>query len=56
MKKFFIILGSIFLVVIVLGAIGIAFVAVRGNALDKEEGLTIQCIQPLADLLPRFTL
>jgi hypothetical protein len=36
MKKFFIILGSIFLVVIVLGAIGIAFVAVRGNALDKE--------------------
>ena len=40
MKKFFIILGSIFLVVIVLDAIGIAFVAVPGNALDKEEGLT----------------
>ena len=36
MKKFFIILGSIFLAIIVLGAIGIAFVAVRGNALDKE--------------------
>jgi hypothetical protein len=35
-KKFFIILGSIFLAIIVLGAIGIAFVAVRGNALDKE--------------------
>jgi hypothetical protein len=36
MKKFFIILGSIFLAIIVLGAIGIAFVAIRGNALDKE--------------------
>jgi len=36
MKKFLVILGSIFLAVIVLGAIGIAFVAVRGNALDKE--------------------
>jgi hypothetical protein len=35
-KKFFIILGSIFLAIIVLGAVGIAFVAVRGNALDKE--------------------
>jgi hypothetical protein len=36
MKKFFIVLGSIFLALIVLGGIGIAFVAVRGNALDKE--------------------
>jgi hypothetical protein len=36
MKKFFIVLGSIFLAIIVLGAIGIAFVAIRGNALDKE--------------------
>jgi UDP-N-acetylmuramyl tripeptide synthase len=36
MKKFFIVLGSIFLAILVLGAIGIAFVAVRGNALDKE--------------------
>jgi hypothetical protein len=36
MKKFFIVLGSIFLVIVVLGAGGIAFVAVRGNALDKE--------------------
>ena len=36
MKKFFIILGSIFLAIIVLGAIGIAFLAVRGSALDKE--------------------
>lgn len=36
MKKFFAILGIIFLVIIVLGAIGIGFIAVRGNALDKE--------------------
>ena len=36
MKKFFIILGSIFLALIVLSAIGVVFVAVRGNALDKE--------------------
>ena len=36
MKKFFIILGSIFLALIVLGGIGIAFVAVKGSALDKE--------------------
>jgi hypothetical protein len=36
MKKFLIILGSIFLALIVIGAIGIAFVAVRGTALDKE--------------------
>ena len=36
MKKFFIVLGSLFLAILVLGAIGIAFVAVRGTALDKE--------------------
>jgi hypothetical protein len=36
MKKFLIVLGSIFLAIIVLVAIGIAFVAVRGAALDKE--------------------
>jgi UDP-N-acetylmuramyl tripeptide synthase len=36
MKKFFIVLGLIFLALIVLGGIGIAFVAIRGNALDKE--------------------
>lgn len=36
MKKIFIILGSIFLALIVLGAVGIAIVAVRGTALDKE--------------------
>lgn len=36
MKKFLIVLGSIFLALIVLGALGIGFVAMRGNALDKE--------------------
>ena len=36
MKKFFIVLGSIFLALIVLGAIGIAVTAIRGTALDKE--------------------
>jgi hypothetical protein len=36
MKKFLIVLGSIFLAIVVLGVIGIAFVAVRGNALDNE--------------------
>ena len=36
MKKFLIILGSTFLALIVIGAIGIVFVVVRGAALDKE--------------------
>jgi hypothetical protein len=36
MKKLLVVLGSIFLLIIVLGAIGIAFVAIRGAALDKE--------------------
>ena len=36
MKKFLIVLGSIFLALIVLGVIGIAFTAIRGSALDKE--------------------
>ena len=36
MKTFFVILGSIFLALIVLGAIGIGYIAYRGNALDKE--------------------
>jgi hypothetical protein len=36
MKKFFAVFGVIFLIIIVLGAIGFAFIAMRGNALDKE--------------------
>jgi len=35
-KKFFVILGAVFLVLLVLGAIGIGYVAFRGNSLDKE--------------------
>jgi len=36
MKKFLIVLGSIFLALLLLAALGIGFVAMRGNALDKE--------------------
>jgi hypothetical protein len=36
MKKFFIILGAVFLAVLVAGGSGIAFLAYRGIALDKE--------------------
>jgi hypothetical protein len=36
MKKFLIVLGSLFLVIVILVAGGIAFVAVRGTRLDKE--------------------
>src|ERR1700736_3043419 len=36
MKKFFAVLGIIFLISIVLGAIGFGYIAYRGNALDKE--------------------
>jgi hypothetical protein len=36
MKKFLLVLGSIFLALIVLGALGVGFVALQGNALDKE--------------------
>lgn len=48
MKKFFIVLGSIFLALIVLGAVGIAFIAYRGNALDKEsKGYADSAIQAI---------
>ena len=36
MKKFFAVLGVIFLIVIVVGVVGFALIAMRGNALDKE--------------------
>ena len=36
MKKFFIILGALFLVLIVLAAVGIGIAAFKGAALDKE--------------------
>jgi hypothetical protein len=36
MKKFFAGLGVIFVIIVVLGAIGFWYIAARGNALDKE--------------------
>lgn len=36
MKKLLIILGALFLVLLVVGGIGFAILAYRGNALDKE--------------------
>jgi hypothetical protein len=36
MKKFFIVLGSIFFTFIVLGIIAFGYIAIRGTALDKE--------------------
>jgi hypothetical protein len=45
-KKFFIALGSIFLVLLVLGAIGIAIVAIRGTALDKESHAYVEAAIP----------
>lgn len=36
MKKFFVVLGSIFLFLIILAGVGIGFVVMRGTALDKE--------------------
>jgi hypothetical protein len=36
MKKLFTVFGIVFLIIIVLAAAGIGFIAVRGNALDKE--------------------
>ena len=36
MKKLLIVLGSIFLVLMILGVVGIGIVAVKGTALDKE--------------------
>jgi hypothetical protein len=35
-KKFFIVLGVTFLILIALGAVGIGLISVRGSALDKE--------------------
>jgi len=47
MKKFFIGLGAIFLALIVLGGIGIAFVAIRGTALDKESKAYVDAAVPV---------
>jgi hypothetical protein len=47
MKKLLIILGVIFLIVIILVAAGIAFVAVRGSALDKQSKAYVDRNVPL---------
>jgi hypothetical protein len=47
MKKLLIILGTIFLIVIVLVAVGIGFVAVKGSALDKQSKAFVDKNVPL---------
>jgi hypothetical protein len=46
MKKTLMILGGVFLVLLVLGAAGIAIVAVKGNALDKESKQYVDAAVP----------
>jgi hypothetical protein len=52
MKKFFIVMGVTFAVLIVLAVIGIATIAVKGSALDKESKAYVDQVTPiiLADL------
>src|SRR5438874_465946 len=47
MRKFFITLGVIFLVLIVLGAIGFGYIAFRGNTLDKESKAYVDAAIPV---------
>ena len=47
MKKFFIVLGAIFLTLILLGAIGIGIAAFRGAALDKESKAYVDAAVPV---------
>jgi hypothetical protein len=46
MKKTLMILGGVFLVLLVLGVAGIAIVAVKGNALDKESKQYVDAAVP----------
>jgi hypothetical protein len=46
MKKFLAVLGVVFLIVIVLGAIGFGYIAYRGNALDKESKAYVDAAIP----------
>ena len=46
MKKFFLTLGVIFLVLLVLGAIGFGYFAFRGNTLDKESKAYVDAAIP----------
>jgi hypothetical protein len=52
MKKTFMILGGVFVVLIVAAAIGIGIVAVKGSALDKESKAYVDRVVPIicADL------
>ncbi|MBW1851029.1 MAG: hypothetical protein JRJ15_06285 [Deltaproteobacteria bacterium] len=52
MKKTFMILGGVFAVLIILAVIGIAVVAVKGTALDKESKAYVDRVVPVvcADL------
>jgi MFS family permease len=45
-KKFLIVLGAIFLMLILLGAIGIGIVAIKGAALDKESKAYVDAAVP----------
>jgi hypothetical protein len=47
MKKLLIILGAIFLIVMILVAVGIGFVAVKGSALDKQSKAFVDRNVPL---------
>src|ERR1700679_1993610 len=47
MKKLLIILGAIFFIVIVLVAVGISFIAVKGSALDKQSKAFVDRNVPL---------
>jgi hypothetical protein len=47
MKKLLIILGAIFLIMIILVAVGIGFVAVKGSALDKQSKAFVDRNVPL---------
>ncbi len=52
MKKTLMILGGVFLVLVIIGAIGIGILAVKGSALDKESKAYVDRVTPiiLADL------
>jgi hypothetical protein len=47
MKKLLIILGAVFLAIIVLAAVGIGIVAVKGSALDKQSKAYVDTTVPI---------
>ena len=46
MKKTLMILGGIFLVILVVGVVGIVFIATKGRALDKESKQYVDAAVP----------